>query len=97
MQVHGHGRDIYVEGKRVCMEMGAPSNMVWATRSPYFSGFLSLEQQKGKKWEKKRGGLKKGCLVSGGTSKSFLRRTRHLYDPWRWVGVVAVFTQFAPT
>jgi hypothetical protein len=28
MQVHGHGRDIYVEGKRVCMEMGAPSNMV---------------------------------------------------------------------
>ncbi len=43
-----------IEGKRVRMEMGAPSNMVWA-RSPYFVGYLSLEMQKKKgKREKER-------------------------------------------
>ena len=73
------------------MEMGTPSKYGLGEISLFF--VISLEKQK----KEKREGLKKGCLVSGGTSKSFLGRIRHLYDPWRLVGVVAVFTRFAPT
>jgi hypothetical protein len=51
--------------------------MAWAIDLP----LVRLFPLKKEKEEEKKRRFKKGCQVSGGTSKSFLRRTRHLYDP----------------
>ena len=59
--------------------------MAWAIDLPLV---ISLKKKRNRRKKKRR--FKKGCQVSGGTSKRFLRRTRHLYDPWRLVGVAAV-------